>query len=766
MVERTATNLEGMIYELDDSTINKIAAGEVVESPSSVLKELIENAVDAGATHIRVDGRGGGFEQLCVHDDGAGMRPDQLPLALVRHATSKIRKIDDMRYLETMGFRGEALASISSVSRFCLRSCRVGEKEGAQLEAEGGVAGDVEPCARSCGTSVEVRDLFYNVPARRKFQKTHRGSAMQLQKCLLSMATAYPEIAFTYTYNGQKVLDVPSAASDPSETLGPLLARLKSLYSSSLLKEASSFCLDAKTIPSAREAGLKRVYGFLCDPQLSSTQRRGQHMVVNRRYVFSPLLAKAVESGYGHFLPQGRKAQFFLFIEMDPDCLDVNVHPQKSQVRFAKDSAIYRALYAAVAKVLHARHLSPAEDESLRHREPAQFEPGSISAQVSHSQQIESALEERSDFFAKSCSFQDTASDPALSQALMEPAANKEERAYSRSEEILGGKCETDVEKAGEVSGDLLEEVGRGDPLSESILFTAEQKPLESVQEGLFSSGLVPPLFSWKQWAVWDLEKLPPSYQEVFARCVRVQSRAKSRSASRDEEQSGLLFVYLRRAQARIFYEKKMQALFGEMGSEKELPSQRLLIPYTISVSASDLRDLLCLSSALEKIGVVIGALGEEQLAVHTAPVGASAEMMETFFEHLLQSLRFHFSHNDVQDYFGAREQEGVVGEAVSSSLLKIALMELAKSVEMRQYNTSERDLSGLLSDLSESYRNRMRSDQEAVSARQEEAAMPAQDATLAWGMSPLGKEIAVIWGYKEIMDQFARRLMHKAPGG
>ena len=202
------TTLPGIICQLDEATINKIAAGEVVESPSSVLKELIENSVDAGATHIRIEAKAGGFQSLTVHDNGKGMASEQLSLAVLRHATSKIRVIDDMSVLQTMGFRGEALASISAVSKFKIKSCLQDIKEGAELTVEGGICGSVCACARSPGTSIDVADLFYNVPARRKFQKSVRASTMSLQKCVFSMATAYPSISFTYHYNNQQVIDV------------------------------------------------------------------------------------------------------------------------------------------------------------------------------------------------------------------------------------------------------------------------------------------------------------------------------------------------------------------------------------------------------------------------------------------------------------------------------------------------------------------------------------------------------------------------------
>ncbi len=304
------------ILRLPAAVINQIAAGEVVENPASIVKELIENSLDAGAGRISVDIVAGGQQLIRVEDDGCGMSPEDALLSLERHATSKIQTVDDLQTLGTMGFRGEALAAISSVSHFELKTS---DGEGTRIVAEGGAPLTVEPCARNRGTTIEVKSLFYNVPARKKFQKSPSANAAQVTKIVESLALAHPEIAFVL--NGKEFTPT-SQKGRIEEILGE----------------------------HEHEVNGRGVTGFVAAPEKAMSTRTAQHLYINKRPIFSPLLSKAVKEAFGTRIGEHSYPRFVLFLEISPDAVDVNVHPQKREVRFRDESAVFRMVQTAVEK--------------------------------------------------------------------------------------------------------------------------------------------------------------------------------------------------------------------------------------------------------------------------------------------------------------------------------------------------------------------------------------------------------------------------------
>lgn len=303
------------IFRLPEAVINQIAAGEVVENPASIVKELIENSLDAGAQHISVDMVSGGQQLIRIEDDGCGMSPEDAVLCLERHATSKIRTIDDLQALTTMGFRGEALAAISSVAHFELKTS---DGKGTRILAEGGRIMAVEPCARNRGTTIEVRSLFYNVPARKKFQKSAAANVSQITRVVEVVALAHPEVAFSL--NGKEF--IPATLKERiEEILGP----------------------------HEHEVQGNSVSGFIAAPGKAMATRMGQYLFINRRPIFSPLIAKAVKEGFGTRIPEHAYPRFVLFLEISPDSVDVNVHPQKKEVRFRDEGKMFRLVQEAVA---------------------------------------------------------------------------------------------------------------------------------------------------------------------------------------------------------------------------------------------------------------------------------------------------------------------------------------------------------------------------------------------------------------------------------
>ncbi|WP_459208271.1 DNA mismatch repair endonuclease MutL [Pseudomonas sp. MLB6B] len=321
---------------------NQIAAGEVVERPASVAKELLENSLDSGARRIDIEVEQGGVKLLRVRDDGVGISADDLPLALARHATSKIRELEDLEGVLSLGFRGEALASISSVSRLTLTSRTASASEAWQVETEGrDMAPRVQPAAHPVGTSVEVRDLFFNTPARRKFLKTEKTEFDHLQEVIRRLALARFDVGFHVRHNGKSVLSLHEASDEVSRA-----RRVGAICGPGFLEQA---------LPVDVERNGVRLWGWVGLPTFSRSQADLQYFFVNGRAVRDKLVAHAVRQAYRDVLFNGRHPTFVLFLELEPSGVDVNVHPTKHEVRFREGRMVhdflYSTLYRAIAEV-------------------------------------------------------------------------------------------------------------------------------------------------------------------------------------------------------------------------------------------------------------------------------------------------------------------------------------------------------------------------------------------------------------------------------
>jgi len=332
------------IRQLPDTLINQIAAGEVVERPASVVKELVENALDAGARRIDIDLEDGGIRLIRIRDDGGGIEPGELPLAVSRHATSKIASIDDLESVATLGFRGEALPSVASVSRFRLTSRRAGSEHGALLQVDGGKVGEVTPHAHPPGTTVEVRDLFYNVPARRKFLRAERTELSHIEDWLRTLALARPDVELRVGHNGK-----------PSRRWkGEAQLQEGTLLSDARLHEAlgEDFTRNALRVDHAG-AGM-RLHGWIATPAYNRASADQQYLYVNGRSVRDRNVSHAIRQAYSDVLFHGRHPAYVLFLELDPRGVDVNVHPAKHEVRFRESRLVhdfvYRTLHQSLAE--------------------------------------------------------------------------------------------------------------------------------------------------------------------------------------------------------------------------------------------------------------------------------------------------------------------------------------------------------------------------------------------------------------------------------
>jgi DNA mismatch repair protein MutL len=336
------------IRVLSDHLANQIAAGEVVERPASVAKELVENSIDAGARRIEVDVEAGGRRLLRISDDGEGMSQDDALLAFERHATSKISTADDLNSIGTLGFRGEALASIASVARVELVTQTEGAAEGTRVLIEGGRMRDVKPAARPRGTTITVRDLFFNVPARRKFLRSEATESFHLTSLVTHYALAHPEIAFVLTNNGRESLRTAVAAN---------------------LRERAYQIFGAEFLDNLLEVGggheqVARVSGYVSAPRERRTTRDAQYLFVNGRYVRDRLVSRALGEGYRTVLPHGVYPAALLFLAVPLEEVDVNVHPAKTEVRFRRAAAVADAVREAVRAALAAGGYVRPVDES------------------------------------------------------------------------------------------------------------------------------------------------------------------------------------------------------------------------------------------------------------------------------------------------------------------------------------------------------------------------------------------------------------------
>ncbi|WP_397450188.1 DNA mismatch repair endonuclease MutL [Pseudomonas sp. NA-150] len=336
----TDTQLSAARIELLSPRLaNQIAAGEVVERPASVIKELLENSLDSGAKRIDIDVEQAGIKLLRVRDDGGGISSDDLPLALARHATSKIRELEDLERVMSLGFRGEALASISSVARLTLTSRTRDADQAWQVETEGrDMASRVQPAAHPVGTSVEVRDLFFNTPARRKFLKAEKTEFDHLQEVIKRMALARFDVAFHLRHNGKTVLSLHEANDDTARA-----RRVSAICGPGFLEQA---------LPIEIERNGLHLWGWVGLPTFSRSQADLQYFFVNGRAVRDKLVAHAVRQAYRDVLFNGRHPTFVLFFEVDPAVVDVNVHPTKHEVRFRDGRMVHDFLYGTLHRAL------------------------------------------------------------------------------------------------------------------------------------------------------------------------------------------------------------------------------------------------------------------------------------------------------------------------------------------------------------------------------------------------------------------------------
>jgi DNA mismatch repair protein MutL len=608
-----------VIRVLPDHVANQIAAGEVVERPASVAKELVENAIDAGAKRIVIDVESGGRRLLKVSDDGEGMVRDDAVLAFERHATSKIAKSEDLSNIATLGFRGEALASIASVARVELTTKTEGLAGATRVVIEGGKMRDVKDAPHPRGTTLTVRDLFFNVPARRKFLRSEATESFHLTNLVTHYALAHPEIAFTLTNNGREVLRVTPA--------NDLRERAYQIFGAEFL--------DNLLEVNGRHAGLARVSGFVSAPRDRRTSRDAQYLFVNGRFVRDRLISRALSEGYRAVLPHGVYPAALLFIEIPLEEVDVNVHPAKTEVRFRRAAAVAEAVResvrAALANAGYARN--DAKEQALTTQPDDNANSQSPSGEFANAM---SAAASEIPVAAPAESFDPRAGQPSVSQPRIEFSSlqirEEEFSAEPAEAENSRSNTERDLETI------MRAAVGARDDL---------ESPSATVQSQLNTgpAGVSPATSAEREQgtATTSTSSLPPlNSADKFAREVPVESLSndirplgqldESFIIATDNE--GLLLIDQHVAHERILFDK-----YRALEAARLAESQHLLIPETFDLTPAQASIFDAIANELESYGFELMRLSGRTVAIKATPADLPAGEARNMLAELLDTV-------------------------------------------------------------------------------------------------------------------------------
>ena len=546
------------IHLLSPRLANQIAAGEVVERPASVVKELLENSLDAGASQLDIDVEQGGVRRIKIRDNGTGIVKEDLSLALSRHATSKIITLDDLEAVRTLGFRGEALASISSVSRMHLTSQAENEVEAWRVEAEGkDMATAIRPASHPQGTTIDVRDLFFNTPARRKFLRTEKTEFAHLEEVVKRLALSRYETGFRLSHNGKQVYDLRPVTDQLHAE-----HRLATLLGKKFIE--NSLTLDVEA------AGL-RLWGWIGLPTFSRSQADLQYFFVNGRVVKDKLVAHAVRQAYRDVLYNGRHPTFVLYLELDPSTVDVNVHPTKHEVRFRDGRLVHDFLFSRIHKAI--ADVRPESDGApTGMQDVAASEPSSYGSSMTE----QSAL--------------------PLSNR---PAASGMEWMQSNSPSSSLGASEVRGQRDGmrRLSGfaqDYASKTEEIDPDTGEIREVSPPSSLGGTENPFARSD-------------GDYQAVPPlGFAVAQLHGVYILS----------ESEQGLILVDMHAAHERIVYERMKTAFY-----QKNIASQPLLVPINVSVSQSEADLVEESGDVFETFGFRVERTGLESVMVREVPI-------------------------------------------------------------------------------------------------------------------------------------------------
>jgi DNA mismatch repair protein MutL len=568
---------------LPDNLANQIAAGEVVERPASVVKELVENAIDAGGRRLQVDIELGGRRLMRVSDDGHGMIRDDAILAFERHATSKISTVDDLGRISTLGFRGEALASIASVAKVELITKTAADEIATRVSIEGGRLVDVKDAARDTGTTISVRDLFYNTPARRKFMRSEATENYHLTSIVTHYALAHPEIAFTLTNNGREVIRTAPAQN--------LRERAFQLFGDGLL--------DSLLPVSGGREFVAKVSGYVSAPRERRTTRDSQYFFVNQRFVRDKTIADGLREAYRSVLPHGVYPVAFLFLDLPVEEVDVNVHPSKTEVRFRRKEAVKDVISEVVREALISSGLAP---------EPASIE---TAAPPEVTYETHRAVE-----------------PPAETDPFQPPMVDL----YSEPED----ERETIVRDLFAIELDVADEL----PVESQVLVYDDQASVETTPSMPYPRRTeivdadVPN----------NCAELPPVDSAArFAKSVEVAdvSSAKIQPLGQLHESyiiavddEGLLLIDQHVAHERILFDK-----FRRSEADRPIQSQNLLLPETFDLSPAQAEAFSLIEPEIDSLGFSVMRLSGRSIAIKSIPTDVPAAEVRNLFAEILDNI-------------------------------------------------------------------------------------------------------------------------------
>ncbi len=589
MADETTTS-EGLIEVMSDRLANQIAAGEVVQRPASVAKELIENSLDAGASSIEVLLKDAGSTLVQVIDDGCGMSPADAERCFERHATSKLRSVDDLERIRTLGFRGEALASIAAVSQVTLKTKRVEDDAGTLVRVEGGEQVEMRPCAIPNGTSVAVRNLFFNVPARRNFLKTPATELKHLTQTVQSLALANPDTAVRLEHDGHEHYDLPAAPDDDWHEA--TRARILGLFGGDH---------EGELVPVEDASSDLTLRGFVGAPSFHRKTRGEQFLFVNGRAVTDRYLSHAVKKAYGELVPDGAFPFFALFLTMNPERVDVNVHPQKEEVKFDDQSGIYGFLRSAVRRALGRVHVSPQMDDGRDEAGPegaptaGSDEEGTPSdpsspvsgEETSSTRPTPTSFQPRRSSGGSSSGSERSSSpsparspDPETDSSAVSPGDQSD--ALYRPPDAADDSPSTDTSAPAQ----RRERTSSPTPSGEDASETSDRRPV---------------------WGLHDTYVVTPT-------------------------ETGMMLVDQRAAHVRVLYERAQAHLRDQKGA-----SQRLLFPHTVDLSPAEVELLEELRDDLEALGFELERLSGRTVSVRGVPADVPDGNEDTILEEILE---------------------------------------------------------------------------------------------------------------------------------
>ena len=575
---------------LPDNLANQIAAGEVVERPASVIKELVENAIDAGATRIRVEIELGGRRLMRVSDDGEGMLRDDAVLAFERHATSKIRDLDDLGRIGTLGFRGEALASIASVAKVELVTKTEPDAAGTLVHIEGGRLMDVKDAPRATGTTISVRDLFFNTPARRKFMRSEATENYHLTSIVTHYALAHPEIAFTLVNNGREVLNVAPARD--------LRERSFQIFGAGLLD-------SLLPIRGGRDF-VALVSGFISAPRERRTTKDSQYFFVNNRFVRDKTIADGLREGYRSVLPHGVYPVAFLFLDIPLEEIDVNVHPAKTEIRFRRSEAVKDVIAEAVRETL-AKVGIRGENEELRIHRPPEGDAPAVAATEGNAAPAAEPTTEQSDPPPAN-----TAA-AAANRNSVPPTVSNQPPSFAEFSLFAGAGSEPlnfskDFESAATRRAEAAEIVSETPPPRHA---PADLPPMNSAVKAVRSTEVE----GITSHSIRPIGQLHESF--IFA-----------------VDDEGLLLVDQHVAHERILFDK-----FRKREADRPIESQNLLLPETLDLSPAQAEVYQVIEPVLTSLGFGLMRLSGRTVAIKSVPADIPASEARNLFAEILDAV-------------------------------------------------------------------------------------------------------------------------------